>query len=221
MNSKQTIKLTNEFALQYDEHVEKGLWKGPEVLFNELKEYIRPNDKLLDIGIGTGLASLPFYKAGLNIYGIDGSSEMIKLCRHKNFVKQLIQTDITQPEFNLPNANFDFAISNAVFHLIGDILLVISKVAKQLKIGGHLCFTTIPYGYSDDKEYLETIHQGVYYNHKKESDLFVFQHTNSHINYVLEENRLQLIKNQIFLAFTDFQEKRDVFFEYFHTIKRK
>ncbi|NJO89032.1 MAG: class I SAM-dependent methyltransferase [Chloroflexia bacterium] len=89
MNSKQTIKLTNEFASQYDEHVTKGLWKAPEVLFNELKEFIKPNDKLLDIGIGTGLASIPFHNEGIEIYGVDGSDEMIKLCKKKNLAKHL------------------------------------------------------------------------------------------------------------------------------------
>ena len=114
MDLRQTIKLTDDFAPQYDKHVEKGLWKGPEVLFSVLKEYIRPKDKLLDIGIGTGLASLPFYRARLDVYGIDGSLEMIKLCRKKNFAKQLIQTDISHPDFKLPKVNFDFIISNAV-----------------------------------------------------------------------------------------------------------
>ena len=35
-------------------------------------------DRLLDIGIGTGLGSLPFAKTGLEIFGIDGSGEMLK-----------------------------------------------------------------------------------------------------------------------------------------------
>ncbi len=219
MNTRKTLKLTDEFAAQYDSHIEKGLWKGPQVLYEELKDYLQPKNKLLDIGIGTGLASIPFYKFGLDIYGIDGSLEMIKLCKAKNFTKELIFTDITNPDFSLPAVSFDFAISNAVLHMIGDISAIIKRVTKQLKPGGHLCFTTIPYGYINDEEYLETVHQGVYYNHKKEIDLFVFRHTNSYIKYVLKENKLQLTKNQIFLAFKDYQEKRDVFFEYFHAVK--
>ncbi len=220
MNSEQTIKLTNEFAAKYDKHVTKGLWKGPEVLFNELKKFIKPNDKLLDIGIGTGLASVPFKNAGIEIYGIDGSAEMIKMCKEKNLAKRLIQSDITQSDFELPNIQFDFIISNAVFHMIGDFFHIIKKAAQHLKTNGHLCFTVIPFNKKDKTLYNKSTRQGIYYNHKKEIDLYVFHHTISYIYYVLKENKLQLISNQVFLAFKDFHEKQDVFFEYYHAIKR-
>jgi len=44
-------------------------------------EYVNPQDRLLDIGLGTGLGSLPFAKTGLEIFGIDGSGEMLKICK--------------------------------------------------------------------------------------------------------------------------------------------
>jgi predicted TPR repeat methyltransferase len=55
-----------------------------------------PQDRLLDIGIGTGLGSMPFAKTGLEIFGIDGSVEMLKICKSKEFA-----TDLKQ--FNLQN----------------------------------------------------------------------------------------------------------------------
>ncbi|NJO89031.1 MAG: class I SAM-dependent methyltransferase [Chloroflexia bacterium] len=140
--------------------------------------------------------------------------------QEKKSCKTLIHSDITQSDFELPDIQFDLTISNAVFHMIGDFFHIIKKATQHLKTNGHLCFTVIPFDKTDEKHFKKSTRQGIYYNHKKEIDLYVFRHTISYIYYVLKENKLQLISNQVFLAFTDFHEKRDVFFEFYHAIKR-
>jgi ubiquinone/menaquinone biosynthesis C-methylase UbiE len=52
-------------------------------------EYIKSGDALLDLGMGTGLSSVLFVKAGLNITGLDGSLEMLKECQKKDSQKKL------------------------------------------------------------------------------------------------------------------------------------
>lgn len=50
----------------------------PVILHGMLTEHLKPRQRLLDLGIGTGLSALPFRQAGLEVNGIDGSEEMLK-----------------------------------------------------------------------------------------------------------------------------------------------
>ena len=71
--------ISREFAEGYDKQSLKYGWLGPEILFGLSYEYLNPGNTMLDIGIGTGLSSIPFHKAGLKIFGVDRSDEMLKI----------------------------------------------------------------------------------------------------------------------------------------------
>jgi hypothetical protein len=73
MNKSDSITVHDEQAAEYDQQVREYRWFGPE-----------------------GLGSMPFAKTGLEIFGIDGSVEMLKICKSKEFA-----TDLKQ--FNLQN----------------------------------------------------------------------------------------------------------------------
>lgn len=60
-----------ELATKYDEQVKEYNSYGHNVIFGMCYEYVKPNEKILDLGIGTGLASIQFYKSGLKIFGLD------------------------------------------------------------------------------------------------------------------------------------------------------
>ena len=89
MSSEIALKAADEIAKEYDNYVSERGWIGPLVVFNLLKLYISPGMQLLDIGIGTGLCSNLFFKAGVKIYGLDGSAEMLKVCALKNMTEEL------------------------------------------------------------------------------------------------------------------------------------
>jgi SAM-dependent methyltransferase len=65
----------------YDGEAEATGWLGPEVAFGLAYQHIQPGQSVLDIGIGTGLGSVLFRKAGLKVYGMDVSPEMLEACR--------------------------------------------------------------------------------------------------------------------------------------------
>jgi len=55
-----------------------------------------PSEKLLDIGIGTGLASIHFSDVGLWVYGLDVSQEMLAACGRNHSQKHW--NDVIYPE---------------------------------------------------------------------------------------------------------------------------
>ncbi len=87
MNSEKNLFFKKEFAEKYDGAVKKQKWYGAEILFGMVYEYLKTNDKILDIGIGTGLSATAFHKAGLEIYGLDYSEEMLEACKQKNIAE--------------------------------------------------------------------------------------------------------------------------------------
>ncbi len=60
MNLEKNLFFKKEFVERYDDAVKKQKWYGAEILFGMIYEYLRADDKILDIGIGTGLSATAF-----------------------------------------------------------------------------------------------------------------------------------------------------------------
>lgn len=67
----------NAMIAAYEDEAEACGWFGPEVAFGMAYKYVQPGQSILDIGIGTGLGSVLFRKAGLKVYGMDISPKML------------------------------------------------------------------------------------------------------------------------------------------------
>jgi len=88
------LKLADEFAVEYDNSVLRQNWRGPEILFNLVIDFIKPCSKILDLGIGTGESSVRFRNEGHKIIGVDGSVNMITECKKKEIVAELVLHDL-------------------------------------------------------------------------------------------------------------------------------
>jgi predicted TPR repeat methyltransferase len=140
MNAQSTLQMVNAFANQYDCYIKDCHWTGPELFYSWLKPFLKKGQKLLDIGIGTGLSSILYQPDGIEIYGIDGSEEMIRLTAEKQFTRELKQIDLCSDELWFDGIHFDYAIAHAVFHLVGDIEPIVKNCSESFMDAGYFIF---------------------------------------------------------------------------------
>ncbi len=141
MKIKDTISVHDQGAAQYDKQICEYNSYGHDALFGMSFEYVNPRDCLLDLGIGTGLASRSFAKLGLNVYGCDGSAEMLKVCESKAFATELKVFDLHDIPLSYSDNFFDNAICCGVLHFFDDLETILKEVLRIIKPEGIFAYT--------------------------------------------------------------------------------
>ncbi len=91
------------------------------------------NQKILDLGCGTGTLTAQLSNLAHTVIGVDSSSNMIEKAQHQFQNIKFMQCDALA----LPFENeFDVVFSNAVFHWIDDHDALLKNVYKVLKKDG-------------------------------------------------------------------------------------
>lgn len=134
--------LHDAYAAAYDGQVRAYECYLAEVLFGLAYEYIRPGERLLDVGIGSGLSAAPFAAAGLMVYGMDFSPAMLEQCRAKGFAANLRQHDLQQLPWPYADEAVDHLIACGVFHFLPELENIFHESARTLHGGGMMAFTT-------------------------------------------------------------------------------
>ena len=100
-----------------------------------LVELLAPkkNERILDLGCGTGVLTSEIAGRGAEVLGIDRSAEMVAQARGKFPALKFEMIDATALRFE---AEFDAVFSNAVLHWIPEAEKVVAGIAHALKAGG-------------------------------------------------------------------------------------
>lgn len=190
----------DEFASDYDADAARYKWHGPDVLLGLMFEFIEPEQSLLDIGIGTGLSSIPFQKAGLTVFGIDGSKEMLAICNQKEFAHELIQHDIRKVPLPYPDGSFDHVIASGVFHMLPDLTELFADVARLLKDLGTFGFTYGEYVPGTDDRFESVRDDGVAEGVEPDTNTTIYRQSENYIMNLLFDNGFTVWKTQEFVA---------------------
>lgn len=132
-----------------------GLWKSEEIIF---KKYLKPQDRILDVGCGAGRTTLALYSMGYKqIIGLDFCEQMIQeaisIQEQRNYSIQFIHGDAT----DLP---FDSEVMDAVLFTFNGLMQIpglenrkkaFYHINRVLKPGGIFIFTT--HDMENDKEH--------------------------------------------------------------------
>ena len=141
MPATSEAALHDAYASEYDDQVKAYNCFIGDVLFGLCYEYTQQGKRLLDAGIGSGLAALPFAKAGLQVSGMDFSPAMLEICRAKGFATDLKEHDIQEIPWPYQSENFDILICCGVMHFICNLEGVFYEAARLLPEGGIFAFT--------------------------------------------------------------------------------
>jgi len=182
-----------------------------EIIFGMCYEYITPGDSLLDLGIGTGLSSNLFAKAGLIISGLDGSEEMLKECEKKGFAEEIKQYNLRNIPLPYSNNTFSNIVCCGVFHNFGNLLPIIKEAYRILKPKGIFAFTiasltaknTGP-NYESMPEYIESLSAW---------ETPFFRHSDKHIDKIAHELCFTIQKEQKVLAESGNKDTSDILFK--------
>jgi predicted TPR repeat methyltransferase len=90
--------------------------------------------KILDLGCGTGLSSLLFFKRGCEVTGIDGTRDMIE--RAKRLPYKMLICQNLEKRWRVRDQSFDAVVMIGVMEYINDPAALFKQVKKKLVDGG-------------------------------------------------------------------------------------
>ncbi len=129
MNQTRTSNNDWNSLLYQEKHA--FVWHYGENLLQILNP--QPNERILDLGCGTGQLTAKIAEAGAEVIGIDSASEMIEQAQ-QNYPNLQFQVADAK-NFQLPQP-VDAIFSNAALHWIPQADDVISSIRESLKING-------------------------------------------------------------------------------------
>jgi ubiquinone/menaquinone biosynthesis C-methylase UbiE len=194
------VKRDTSPAALYDDQCRQMEWHGYEALFGMMYEYLQPGQTVLDLGIGTGLDAALYHKAGLKVYGVDASQDMLNVCEKKMLAEELRSFDIRQPDWPYQDESFDHVTACGVFHFIRDLDCVFDEVRRLLKTGG--CFGFTVKGVIDGKtEYTDT-----------GSGISIYCQGDAYIEGLAVRHKFVLLKQMVYWTYNDLKKTERSFF---------
>lgn len=139
----------DDWAAAYDGDVRGWDYTAPDKVVGRVADFLQRHDappRVLDIGIGTGLASqkIQAIRPDAKISGVDISSEMLRLCARKLVTDDLHRVDVDREKLPHADKSFDLVIAAGVLETVRNIGNVIQEAGRVLRPGGKLIFTYLP-----------------------------------------------------------------------------
>lgn len=220
MKTGDTIIQDRQSAEGYDEQAQTTGWFGSEVVFGLVYEFTKPGDSLLDIGIGSGLSSAPFHKAGLRVFGLDGSNEVLKVCAAKHLAVDLKLHDLRELPLPYTDRFANHIISVAVLNSFEDLAPLFREFSRIIAGGGIFAFTVEEQKPGQADSYpinrVEVAEQPA-----EETAVMLYRHRHDAILKLLDQNGFRLLKSLEFVAFKYPAENRDVLFRVYVAQKQR
>lgn len=128
---------------------------GYAKLLNEVYNMVRSSGakRVLDAGFGTGILTRKLYEDGYEIYGIDGSEQMVKAGRVSMPHAKLVAADYSMGmPLKFVGTDFDLIVSTYAFHHLDryEKVRFLMDMLRQLKPGGKIIIGDLAFETRDE-----------------------------------------------------------------------
>ena len=172
--------------MDYDTDSKEAGWDSPERVQKLVESRVTAGSKVLDIGIGTGLAVSGYADKGATVIGLDHDQAMLDTA-HKvigeNGSLRLADINAQLPTDDL-EGSVDVAQAVGVLEFAKDLPSVFEQVNKALKKDGLFAFTS---------ELIDGTQTTEPETHYDDIDITVYRHTPDEIADLLEQSGFQLL----------------------------
>ncbi|HEX8282305.1 MAG TPA: class I SAM-dependent methyltransferase [Pyrinomonadaceae bacterium] len=136
MRIQEIKRIYSDFSSYYDREVKRELHytaylRLPELVIGHLDSAA---PEILDLGCGTGLSSLLFFKSGCRVTGVDATRAMLERAGRLPF-RKLICQDLGK-DLKVKDLSFDAAVMIGVMEYIDDPAALLARVRRKLRRGG-------------------------------------------------------------------------------------
>lgn len=209
-NQKQNTEVVKEYyselAEKYDEVTSRNTtqWKAPEKANEFILPYVKPGDRVLDIGVGTGQSSKALHEKGCEITGIDIADGMLKEAA-KNFPKwRLIEANVGNglPK-EVKGEKFDVIISVGALEFVSDFSHLLRDTHTVLRKNGYFMFTyeNLKEGSKFQDKRTSSTHDFINKKHDESKTFFHYCRTPDEVEEVLSDADFEIIKQEEFIAY--------------------
>jgi predicted TPR repeat methyltransferase len=139
---KFVSELFDQCADRFEERlIGKLKYRAPDLLFDVVERFVPlGNLDILDLGCGTGLVGARLHPRARTLTGVDLSSNMLNIARHRRIYGNLICSELVE-FLQQQSRSFDLAVAADVFIYIGDLSSVFHGVRAALRDTGSFGFT--------------------------------------------------------------------------------
>jgi phosphatidylethanolamine/phosphatidyl-N-methylethanolamine N-methyltransferase len=138
METGEIKKIYARYSHVYDLIFKRWFYPRQQHVIQSLR--IRPGQRVLDVGVGTGL-SLPLYPHHAQVIGVDLSSNMLREAQKKIRKEQLPQVTLMEMDAGhlaFPDSAFDFVIAAFVISVVPDPVRVVAEIKRVSKPEGQI-----------------------------------------------------------------------------------
>lgn len=128
-------------AAGYDEAARAAGW-FPEAVFGLCFDRLRPGQRVLALGIGTGLCAAPFAAYGLRVWGLDESAGMLAVCRAQGVAERLVEHDLEVRPWPFEAQAVTHVLASGVVHFLRDLDPFVAECRRVMSDEGVLALTT-------------------------------------------------------------------------------